>query len=103
MPLVHAQSMLETAGQSRPANNAVCCSELEKETKANAVLFRNAFGTAPKKRSGILSALGFPNAFDTYLKNPANTNVVFWGNKLLALYEVTGQSAYPFSITGCTT
>lgn len=81
----------------------MCCSELEKETKADAVLFRNAFGTAPKKRSGILSALGFPNAFDTYLKNPANTNVVYWGNKLLALYEVSWQSAYPCGMTGCAT
>ena len=76
-------------GLSQLGNTPVCCSELEKETDANAVLFRNAFGTAPKKRSGILSALGLPNAFDTYLKNPANTNVVFWGDKLLALYEVS--------------
>ena len=76
------------SGHSRLGNIALWCSELEKEADADAVLFRNAFGTAPKKRSGILSALGLPNAFDTYLKNPANTNVVFWGNKLLALYEV---------------
>ena len=76
-------------GLSQLGNTAMRCSELEKEADADAVLFRNAFGTAPKKRSGILSALGLPNAFDTYLKNPANTNVVFWGNKLLALYEVS--------------
>ncbi|DBB11283.1 TPA: hypothetical protein ACH3X3_006718 [Trebouxia sp. C0006] len=62
-------------------------SDLEKEAAADAVLYRSAFGTAPNKRSGILSALGLPNAFDTYLKNPANTNVVLWGDKLFALYE----------------
>lgn len=28
------------------------------------------------------------NAFDLYLKNPANTNVVEWGKRLLALWEV---------------
>jgi len=61
----------------------------KKEAAADAVLYRSAFGTAPNKRSGVLSALGLPNAFDTYLKNPANTNVVLWGNKLFALYEVT--------------
>ena len=28
------------------------------------------------------------NAFDLKLKNPANTNVLAWGNRLFALWEV---------------
>ena len=59
------------------------CSDLEKEEQANAVLFRNTFGTQPKRALGPLQ-----NAFDLYLKNPANTNVVLWGERLLALWEV---------------
>lgn len=59
------------------------CSELEKEAEAGAVLYRNTFGTQPRKPWGPLQ-----NAFDLYLKNPANTNVVLWGDRLLALWEV---------------
>ncbi|KAL0046710.1 hypothetical protein WJX82_008018 [Trebouxia sp. C0006] len=57
-------------------------SELEKEAEADAVLYRNTFGTQPRKPWGPLQ-----NAFDLYLKNPANTNVVLWGDRLLALWE----------------
>lgn len=61
----------------------VSCSELAKEEEANAVLYRNTFGTQPRRALGPLQ-----NAFDLYLKNPANTNVVLWGDRLLALWEV---------------
>ena len=64
----------------------VPCSELAKEEEADAVLYRNTFGTQPKRALGLLQ-----NAFDLYLKNPANTNVVLWGDRLLALWEVTLQ------------
>lgn len=59
------------------------CSDFEKEAKANAVLYRTIFGTTPKRRFGALQ-----NTLDLYVKNPANTNVILWGNKLLALWEV---------------
>ena len=65
-----------------------CCSELEKEAEANTVLYRNTFGTQPKKPLGPMQ-----NAFDLTLKNPANTNVVLWGNRLLALWEVNNHCA----------
>ena len=45
------------------------------------MLFRNAFGT--QRPGGPLR-----NAFDMRLKNPANTNAVLWGGRLLALWEV---------------
>ncbi len=78
----------------RTSNNMCCnteqnqytCSELEKEAEADAVLYRNTFGTQPRKPWGPLQ-----NAFDLYLKNPANTNVVLWGDRLLALWEVRCQ------------
>ena len=35
------------------------------------------------------------NAFDLYLKNPANTNVVEWGKRLLALWEVSMGNTKP--------
>ncbi len=54
------------------------------------MLYRNTFGTQPRKPLGPLQ-----NAFDLYLKNPANTNVVLWGNRLLALWEVCSQAPRP--------
>lgn len=50
------------------------------EKEAKKPLYRGVFGTA--KLGGWLS-----NAFDVRLKNIANTNVISWGNKLLALWE----------------
>jgi all-trans-8'-apo-beta-carotenal 15,15'-oxygenase len=50
------------------------------EQQAGKVLYRGVFGT---QRSGGWLA----NAFDTKLKNIANTQVIYWGGKLLALWE----------------
>ncbi|ERN43131.1 lignostilbene-alpha,beta-dioxygenase [Rubidibacter lacunae KORDI 51-2] len=44
------------------------------------ILYRGVFGT--QKPGGWTS-----NAFDFRLKNIANTNVIYWGGKLLALWE----------------
>ncbi len=54
--------------------------EHQQEEAQNAFSFRTTFGNA--KTGGPLAAL-----LDLYLKNPANTHIVPWGNKLLALYE----------------
>lgn len=54
--------------------------EHQQEEADNAFGFRTTFGNA--KPGGPLAAL-----LDLYLKNPANTHVVPWGGKLLALYE----------------
>ncbi|MBX2864318.1 MAG: carotenoid oxygenase family protein [Leptolyngbyaceae cyanobacterium MAG.088] len=51
-----------------------------KEQAAGKPLFRGVFGT--QKPGGPLA-----NAFDIRLKNIANTNVIYWGGKLLALWE----------------
>ncbi|NJP05585.1 MAG: Apocarotenoid-15,15'-oxygenase [Chloroflexaceae bacterium] len=50
------------------------------EQQAGKVLYRGAFGT--QKPGGW-----FNNVFDLRLKNLANTSVVYWGNRLLALWE----------------
>lgn len=50
------------------------------EEKAGRILYRGVFGT--QKPGGWLA-----NAFDFNLKNIANTNVIYWGDKLLALWE----------------
>ena len=50
------------------------------EQAAQKVLYRGVFGT--KKPGGWLN-----NAFDLKLKNIANTGIVYWGDKLLALWE----------------
>ena len=68
------------------------CSEHEKEAAADAVLYRNTFGTQPRKPLGP-----WQNAFDLFLKNPANTNVVLWGDRLLALWEVTQHPSPRYS------
>jgi all-trans-8'-apo-beta-carotenal 15,15'-oxygenase len=51
-----------------------------KEQEAGKFVYRGVFGT--QKPGGWLN-----NAFDLRLKNIANTNVIYWGNKLLALWE----------------
>ncbi len=50
------------------------------EASANKILYRGVFGTA--RSGGWIS-----NLFDTKLKNIANTQVIYWGGKLLALWE----------------
>ena len=50
------------------------------EQKAKKILYRGVFGT--QKPGGWLA-----NLLDVRLKNIANTNVVYWGKKLLALWE----------------
>jgi all-trans-8'-apo-beta-carotenal 15,15'-oxygenase len=51
-----------------------------KEKKAGKILYRGVFGT--QKPGGWLA-----NIFNLKLKNIANTNVIYWGGKLLALWE----------------
>ena len=50
------------------------------EQEAGKILYRGVFGT--QKVGGWLA-----NLLDTRLKNIANTNVIYWGGKLLALWE----------------
>lgn len=50
------------------------------EQAAGRMLYRGVFGTQPA--GGWLR-----HAFDLRLKNIANTNVIYWGEKLLALWE----------------
>lgn len=50
------------------------------EKKAGKILYRGVFGTP--KPGGWLA-----NAFNFKIKHIANTNVIYWGNKLLALWE----------------
>jgi all-trans-8'-apo-beta-carotenal 15,15'-oxygenase len=50
------------------------------EQQAQKLLYRGVFGT--QKPGGWLA-----NAFDLKLKNIANTQVIYWGGKLLALWE----------------
>lgn len=53
--------------------------ELRTEAAADTFCFRTTFGNP--------TANPLNHLFDLCLKNPANTHVVLWGNKLLALYE----------------
>ncbi|MEM8546190.1 MAG: carotenoid oxygenase family protein [Cyanobacteria bacterium P01_H01_bin.119] len=50
------------------------------EKEAGKPLYRGVFGT--QKPGGWLA-----NAFDLRLKNIANTNILYWGDRLLALWE----------------
>jgi all-trans-8'-apo-beta-carotenal 15,15'-oxygenase len=50
------------------------------EQEAGKILYRGVFGT--QKAGGWLA-----NLLDLRLKNIANTNVIYWGGKLLALWE----------------
>lgn len=56
------------------------------EQQAGKPLYRGVFGT--QKPGGPLA-----NAFDLKLKNIANTNILYWGDKLLALWEAAEPHA----------
>eukprot|EP00873_Tetraselmis_striata_P027205 jgi/Tetstr1/447469/TSEL_003726.t1 len=64
--------------EARLQTRYVATKERQAELEAGKVLYRNTFGTQPTGRI---------NAGDITLKNPANTNVIYWGGKLLALWE----------------
>ncbi|KAL3150931.1 hypothetical protein ABBQ32_000680 [Trebouxia sp. C0010 RCD-2024] len=61
--------------------------EYKSEVGQQKILFRGSFGT--QKPGGVRS-----NAFDIFMKNAANTNVIHWGGRLLALFE----SAQPIAM-----
>ena len=73
-----AKIAFSPAGKATFSSRFVKTAEHEKEAAADAFRFRTTFGNA-----GAWPA----NALDLYLKNPANTHIVHWGEKLLALYE----------------
>ncbi|MEN9201834.1 MAG: carotenoid oxygenase family protein [Thermostichus sp. DG_1_6_bins_120] len=63
-------------------NRFVRTCEFEAEEKAGRVLYRGVFGT--QKPGGW-----WANFLDLRFKNPANTNVIYQGDKLLALWEAS--------------
>ena len=67
-------------GRARFSNRFVRTEGFLKEQAAGKILYRGVFGT--QKQGGWLA-----NIFDIKLKNIANTNVIYWGDKLLALWE----------------
>lgn len=67
-------------GRAHYCNRYVRTQAYLEEKQAGRILYRGVFGT--QKPGGWLA-----NAFDVRLKNIANTNVIYWGEKLLALWE----------------
>ncbi|MEO0967219.1 MAG: carotenoid oxygenase family protein [Cyanobacteria bacterium J06639_18] len=67
-------------GKAHFSNRFVRTSAYLEEQAAGEILYRGVFGT--QKPGGWLA-----NAFDFRLKNIANTNIIYWGGKLLALWE----------------
>lgn len=67
-------------GQCFFRNRFVKTKEYLEEKQAGKMLYRGVFGS--QKPGGWLA-----NLFDIRVKNIANTNVIHWGNKLLALWE----------------
>jgi all-trans-8'-apo-beta-carotenal 15,15'-oxygenase len=67
-------------GRAHYRNRFVRTEGFVKEQEAGKILYRGVFGT--QKPGGVLA-----NAFDFQLKNIANTNIIYWGGKLLALWE----------------
>jgi all-trans-8'-apo-beta-carotenal 15,15'-oxygenase len=68
------------AGTAHFCNRFVQTKAYLSEQAAGKFLYRGVFGT--QKAGGWMS-----NIFDVSLKNIANTQVVYWGGKLLALWE----------------
>ncbi|MEL6930960.1 MAG: carotenoid oxygenase family protein [Cyanobacteria bacterium J06600_6] len=67
-------------GKAHYRNRFVQTEAYVKEQEAGKILYRGVFGT--QKPGGL-----FNNIFDLKLKNIANTGVIYWGGKLLALWE----------------
>jgi all-trans-8'-apo-beta-carotenal 15,15'-oxygenase len=67
-------------GRAHFRNRFVQTSGYLAEKKAKKILYRGVFGT--QKPGGWLG-----NIFNFEIKNIANTNVIYWGGKLLALWE----------------
>ncbi len=67
-------------GRARYRNRYVQTEGYLAEKKAGKILYRGVFGT--QKPGGWLA-----NIFDLKAKNIANTNIIYWGGKLLALWE----------------
>lgn len=67
-------------GKAHFRNRYVRTQAFLEEQAAGKILYRGVFGT--QKPGGWLG-----NAFDLRVKNIANTNVIYWGDKLLALWE----------------
>jgi all-trans-8'-apo-beta-carotenal 15,15'-oxygenase len=67
-------------GRAHFRNRYVRTQPYQEEQAAGQFLYRGVFGT--QKPGGWLA-----NAFDLRLKNIANTNILPWGGKLLALWE----------------
>ena len=67
-------------GRAYFRNRFIRTSGYLQEQEAGKILHRGVFGT--QKPGGWLA-----NAFDFKLKNIANTSVIYWGGKLLALWE----------------
>lgn len=68
-------------------NKYVRTEAMLKEQAAGKMLYRGAFSV------GNPSGGKFFNPFDLSVKGIANTGVLNWGNKLLALYEVSIHTA----------
>ena len=69
-----------TDGRAHFSNRFVRTTAYLEEQAAGKILYRGVFGT--QKPGGWLA-----NAFDFRTKNIANTNIIYWGGKLLALWE----------------
>lgn len=69
-------------GQAHFRNRYVRTQGFLEEQAAGQILYRGVFGT--QKPGGW-----WANAFDLRLKNIANTQVIYWGGKLLALWEAS--------------
>lgn len=67
-------------GKATFRNRYVGTEGYKKERKGKGVMFRGVFGA--KREGGVLA-----NIFDLKQKNVANTNVIYWAGRLLALWE----------------
>uniref|UniRef100_A0A7S1TWF1 Uncharacterized protein n=1 Tax=Phaeomonas parva TaxID=124430 RepID=A0A7S1TWF1_9STRA len=78
-------------GSVRFQNSFVKTREFQEEEAAGEVLYRTAFRTQRKPRPVTLGPLNVEvdaaNFMDLWIKNGANTNVLHWGDRLLAFYE----------------
>lgn len=73
-------------GVVRFQSSFVKTKEFIDETLANKVLFRSVFKTQ-RPANILFNTICINNAFDFHIKNVANTNILYWGKRLLTFFE----------------
>ena len=86
-------------GRASFKSSFIKTSEYIEESERNKILFRSTFRTQREPSPTKFFNIDVNNAFDLKLKNSANTNAVFWADKLMIFFEAgVPHSLSPYTL-----